>query len=865
MKKLAKKYDHLAVEKGKNQFWIDKGYFQKHDLNKEPFCIVIPPPNVTGKLHLGHAWNTTIQDIVIRYKKMQGFDTLWLPGMDHAGISTQAKVDEKLKREGIDRHDIGREEFMKEAWEWATQYKGFIREQWGKLGLALDYAKERFTLDEGLNHAVTKVFVDLYNEGLIYQGEKIINWDPETKTALSNIEVEHKDIKGYEHYFKYYLADGSNDYLEVMTTRPETILGDGAVAVNPHDERYTKYVGKEVLVPVSHVKIPVIADDYVSFAKGTGCVKITPAHDPNDFNVGVTHNIPFRVIMNEDGTMAGNEWVPKVLQGIDRFAARAKMIELAKEDGSFEKKVEIIHSVGHSQRSGTIIEPYLSKQWFVKMEPLAQMVIDYQNSNDKVVFYPPRFERTLLQWMENIEDWCISRQLWWGHRIPAWYHNETNELYVGINPPADCENWHQDEDVLDTWFSSGLWPFSALGWPEMTADLKRYYPGGLLVTGFDIIFFWVARMMFTGEKFLHEIPFKDVLIHGLVRDEQGRKMSKSLGNGIDPMDEIAKYGADSLRYYLATSASPGQDLRYISTKVAATWNFINKLWNASSYVMMQVTAALDTNINVEHLHEADKWILNRLNQVIAEVSVNMEKYEYTIVGNALHSFIWDDYCSWYLEMAKVTSASEATKKTLKYVLEAILKMLNPFMPFVTEEIYQVLTAKETIVLEAYPQVNQDYYFNDCEDIEYAQEIIVKIRELRHNLALKKSIEIKYASEFDLTKVSAYIAKLVNATLVDELVTTKEEVFVLSNGVKVLIDLQMVATKTNEALLKEYNEDLALLLKEIKRAEGMLNNANFIKKAPQAKIEEEQAKLANYQAQYDSIKKLSTELEKAAVK
>ncbi|MDR1782398.1 MAG: valine--tRNA ligase [Bacilli bacterium] len=859
MKELAKKYDHKLVEDGKNQFWIENGYFSNHDLSKEPFCIVIPPPNVTGKLHLGHAWNTTIQDIVIRYKKMQGFDTLWLPGMDHAGIATQAKVDAKLKNEGTNRHIIGRDAFMKEAWDWATQYKGFIREQWGKLGLALDYNKERFTLDEGLNHAVTKVFVDLYNEGLIYQGERIINWDPEAKTALSNIEVEHKDIKGYEHYFKYYFADGSGDYLEVMTTRPETILGDGAVAINPKDERYKKYVGKEVIVPVSHIKIPIIEDEYVSFDKGTGCVKITPAHDPNDFNVGVRHNVPFRIIMNEDGTMASNEWVPQQLQGLDRFVARQKMIELAKDDNSFEKKIEIIHSVGHSQRSGAIVEPFLSKQWFVKMEPLAKMVIDYQNSDNKVDFYPLRFEKTLLQWMENIEDWCISRQLWWGHRIPAWYHNDTKEIYVGLSAPEDIENWHQDEDVLDTWFSSGLWPFSTLGWPEITDDLKRYYPGGLLVTGFDIIFFWVARMIFTGEKFLHEIPFKDVLIHGLVRDAQGRKMSKSLGNGIDPMDEIEKYGADSLRYYLATSASPGQDLRYIEEKIEATWNFINKLWNASRYVMMNIDDDLDDNIDINKLNEADKWILNKLNKIISEVSINMEKYEFTIVDSILYNFIWDDYCSWYIEMSKATSSNIETKKVLKYVLVNILKMLNPFMPFVTEEIFQALTNKETIVNEAYPVVNNDYNFDNINSIDYAQEIIIKIRELRQELEIKRAIEIKYTSEIDLSLVSLYISKLVNATLTNKLDSETLDTLILSNGSKVDIDLSMVKVKSKEELINEYNDELNRLTKEIKRAESMLNNVNFISKAPASKVEEEKNKLVDYQAQYNSIKKLLDDL------
>ncbi|MDR3214899.1 MAG: valine--tRNA ligase [Bacilli bacterium] len=859
MKELNSKYNHLEVEKGKNQFWIDHKYFQEHDLSKEPFCIVIPPPNVTGKLHLGHAWDTTIQDIIIRYKKMQGFDTLWLPGMDHAGIATQAKVDAKLLAEKRSRHDIGREAFMQEAWNWTDEYKGFIREQWGKLGLALDYSKERFTLDEGLNKAVSKVFVDLYNQGLIYQGERIINWDPKARTALSNIEVEHYDIKGYEHYFKYYFADGSDNYLEVMTTRPETILGDGAIAVHPDDQRYEAFVGMEVLVPVSHVKIPIITDEYVSFDKGTGCVKITPAHDPNDFNVGIRHNVPFRIIMNEDGTMASNEWVPTCLQGLDRFEARQKMIELTKEEHSFVKMDEIIHSVGHSQRSGAIVEPYLSKQWFVDMKPLAKLVIDFQNSSQKINFFPGRFEKTLLQWMGNIEDWCISRQLWWGHRIPAWYHKETKEIYVGLKPPHDLDNWQQDEDVLDTWFSSGLWPFSTLGWPEKTADLERYYPGGVLVTGFDIIFFWVARMVFTGEKFLDDIPFKDVLIHGLVRDSQGRKMSKSLGNGVDPMDEIEKYGADSLRYYLATSASPGQDLRYIDKKVEATWNFVNKLWNASRYVMMNLEDDLCHEIKVTELKRADQWILNKLNLVISEVTTNMDKYEFTNVGNALYNFIWEDYCSWYIEMSKATSEDISTKQTLKYVLEAILKMLNPFMPFVTEEIFQTLTNKETIVKEAYPQVKAEYYFSNVKDIDIVIEIISNIRDLRASYNIKRAIPINFTCDYNLSNVNDYISKITNAHTLDNVEFVKKESIILSNGAKLVVDLGMVEVKSSREQRHEYQEELKKLAAELKRCDGMLSNPHFINKAPKEKVKAEEEKRASYQLQYQSIEKMIEDL------
>ncbi|MDL2211618.1 valine--tRNA ligase [Erysipelotrichaceae bacterium OttesenSCG-928-M19] len=859
MKELASKYNHQDVEKGKNKEWIEKKYFQEHDLSKEPFCIVIPPPNVTGKLHLGHAWDTSLQDVIIRYKKLQGYDTLWLPGMDHAGIATQAKVDEKLREQGVNRYDLGREKFLEKSWEWKEDYASFIREQWGKLGLALDYSNERFTLDEGLNQAVTKVFVDLYNKGLIYRGERIINWDPQTKTALSNIEVDHYDIEGNEHYFRYYFADDKTKYLEVMTTRPETILGDGAIAINPSDERYLQYLGKEVLVPVSHVKIPIIADDYVSIETGSGCVKITPAHDPNDFNVGVRHDIPFRIIMNDDATMASNEWVPEVLQGLDRFVARKKFIELAKEDGSLEKIVPIVHSVGHSQRSGVIVEPFLSKQWFVKMEPLAKLSIDFQDSAEAIEFFPPRFEQAFIQWMENIEDWCISRQLWWGHRIPAWYHNETGELYVSATPPQDIENWHQDEDVLDTWFSSGLWPFSTLGWPEQTANLQRYYPTATLVTAYDILFFWVARMIFTGLEFLDEKPFNHALIHGLIRDSEGRKMSKSLGNGVDPMDVVEQYGADSLRYFLTTTSSPGQDLRYSEEKVEATWNFINKLWNASRFVMMNLDEDINDNIDIDSLAGADKWILTRLNETIAEVIPNMDKYEFSVVGDLLYNFVWDDYCSWYIEMSKATIETVTTKQVLKYVLQAILKMLNPFMPFVTEEIFTTLTNKATISLENYPQVNEDYNFNDINDVKIAMELITKFRETRLEHDLKKKIVINYELSTDIENGKEYIEKMTNFKYGINSSASKIETSIISNGAKLLIDLSMVAEKSNDELIAEYEIELEQLKKELTRAQGMLSNEKFLAKAPAAKIEEEQAKLKDYQAQYDSILQIIADL------
>ncbi|MEG0284342.1 MAG: valine--tRNA ligase, partial [Erysipelotrichales bacterium] len=601
-----------------------------------------------------------------------------------------------------------------------------------------------------------------------------------------------------------------------------------------------------------------IADDYVTIDTGSGCVKITPAHDPNDFMVGVRHDVPFRVIMNDDATMASNEWVPSEMQGLNRFDARKLFIELAKEKGILTKMVPIVHSVGHSERTNAIVEPLLSKQWFVDMKELAQNSIDFQQQDDKIDFYPERFEKTFLQWMENIEDWCISRQLWWGHQIPAWYHNETGEIYVGNTPPKDVENYTQDEDVLDTWFSSGLWPFSTLGWPEDTDDLKRYYPTGTLVTGYDIIFFWIARMIFTALEFTDQKPFNDVLIHGLVRDSEGRKMSKSLGNGVDPMDVIDKYGADSLRYFLTTNSSPGQDLRYSEEKVESTWNFINKLWNASRYVMMNVDDNLSKDINVSKLNSADKWILSKLNETISEVETNMDKYEYTVVGNALYSFIWDDYCSWYIEMSKATIDTKETKQVLVYVLDAILKMIHPFMPFVSEEIFVALSGKESILLEEYPKVNNEYNF-DNGDALIAMELISKFREIRLEYEIKRAIEINYDLEFEINNVDNYISRITNFNKGIKDDAKRVETFVLSNAKKVSVDLSMVEVKSNDEIKAEYQVELDKLTSEIKRAEGMLSNENFVAKAPEAKIEAERNKLKDFKAQYDSIQKMIDEL------
>ncbi|MDD6467093.1 MAG: valine--tRNA ligase, partial [Erysipelotrichaceae bacterium] len=620
MRELAKKYDHLEVEQGVYDTWVKKGYFTAGDMSKKPYSIVIPPPNVTGKLHLGHAWDNTLQDIVSRYKRMQGYDMLWLPGMDHAGIATQAKVDARLKSEGISRYDIGREKFLERAWEWKEEYAGHIRQQWAKLGNSVDYSRERFTLDEGLSKAVQKVFVQLYEEGLIYQGERIINWDPQAKTALSNIEVIHKEIEGAMYTFKYVVKE-TDEVLHVATTRPETMFGDVCVVVHPDDQRYQHLVGKHAINPANHEELIIITDEYIDMEFGTGAMKCTPAHDPNDFLIGEKNGLPKPICINPDGTM--NELAGE-FKGMDRFECRKALVAKIEQEGNLVSIEKHMHQVGHSERTDVIVEPYLSKQWFVRMKPLAEDVLkDQQDPEKKIHFYPARFEKTFTNWLEGIEDWCISRQLWWGHRIPAWYHKETGEVYVGLEAPNDIENWVQDEDVLDTWFSSALWPFSTLGWPDQTEDLERYYPNSLMITGYDIIFFWVARMAFQGKHFTGKLPFKDVLLHGLVRDEQGRKMSKSLGNGIDPIDEIQRYGVDAIRFFLSTNSTPGQDLRYSREKVESSWNFINKIWNASRFVLMNLEGFSLEDMNFEHLSMVDHWILARLNETIRMAETNM--------------------------------------------------------------------------------------------------------------------------------------------------------------------------------------------------------------------------------------------------
>ena len=826
---LDKKYDHKKVEEGKYENWKNKGYFKAGDMTKKPYAIVIPPPNVTGKLHIGHAWDTGLQDIIIRYKKLKGFDTLWLPGMDHAGIATQAKVDKRLRDEGIDPRSMDREEWLKAAWAWKDEYADNIHKQWAKLGLALDYSKERFTLDDGLSKAVKKVFVDLYNKGLIYRGEKIINWDPVQLTALSNEEVIYKDEEGAFYHLKYYI-DGTDEYLDVATTRPETLFGDTAVAVNPNDKRYKHLVGKNVILPIVNKKIPIIADEHADINKGTGCVKITPAHDINDFEVGQRHGLEKIVIMNPDATM--NEKTGKY-QGLNRFECREKLVQDLSNEGLLLGIEKITHSVGHSERSDAIVEPYLSKQWFVKMDVLAKQALKNQkNTETKVNFFPERFEKTLNHWLEISHDWCISRQLWWGHRIPAWYKGE--EIYVGINPPKE-DGWKQDPDTLDTWFSSALWPFSTMGWPDNTEMFKRYYPNNVIIAGFDIIFFWVSRMIFQGLEFTGQRPFKDCLIHGLVRDNLGRKMSKSLGNGVDPMDEIDKYGADSLRFFLTTSSAPGMDVKYDPEKVKSTWNFINKLWNASRFVLMNIENEYQET--KENLTLSDKWILTKLNETIKNVTESMEKYEFNIVGATLYNFIWNDFCDWYIELAKI-NMNNTTKTILTQVLKDILKMLHPFMPYVTEEIYTKLpNTEESIMLSTYPKYNPKEEYKEAKNMDNIIELIKKIRKAKLENNIKENY-IFFTNEILINNQNIIDKLLKNKALENYQKLDSINFNFMGSVVTLYYDNSVNKTAEIERLYKE-KERLEM---SINRREKLLSNQNYINKAPKNIIQNERENL-----------------------
>ena len=826
---LEKKYDHKMVEEGKYENWLNHKYFESGDMSKKPYAIVIPPPNVTGKLHLGHAWDTTLQDIIIRFKRMQGYDALWVPGMDHAGIATQAKVDAKLKDMGINPRSLERTEWLKYAWDWKNEYAENIHKQWAKMGLSLDYTKERFTLDSGLSDAVKYVFVTLYNEGLIYRGERIINWDPQAMTALSNEEVIYKDVPGAFYHIKYFI-EGTNDYLEVATTRPETLFGDTAVAVNPNDERYKDLIGKNVVLPIVNKLIPIIGDEHADPEFGTGIVKITPAHDPNDFEVGNRHNLERIIVINPDGTMNENALA---YNGLDRFLCRKKLVEDLKNSGLLISVEEITHSVGHSERTGVMVEPYLSKQWFVKMRPLADRVLENQKDKDsKVNFVPERFEKIMNHWMEITYDWCISRQLWWGHRIPAWYKGD--EVYVGMEAPTE-DGWIQDEDVLDTWFSSALWPFSTLGWPEETDLLKRYYPNNVLVTGYDIIPFWVNRMTFQGLHFTGKRPFKDCLIHGLIRDKEGRKMSKSLGNGVDPMDVIDEYGCDALRYFLSTSSAAGQDLRYDEEKVKSTWNFINKLWNASRFCLMNIEDLKCYDFS--NLDVQDKWILSKLNKVISKVTKNMESYEFNNAGGELYSFIWSDVCDSYIEMSKFSLDSVSTKSTLCYAISAILKMLHPFMPYVTDEIYSMLPIRdaENIMVSSYPLVNEEFNFdNEEKETEEIIGFIAAFRNVKQENAISK--DAKVMVNFDNSLINKMLK--LDGNLVNDKLSIKE--YKVSYGkLEAIIYYEKEVTK-EDILAKE--KQIESLKASILKREKLLSNVGFVSKAPEQLVNDEKRKL-----------------------
>ncbi|MFD2759563.1 valine--tRNA ligase [Lentibacillus juripiscarius] len=871
---MSSKYDPREVEKDRYRFWVDGGFFEADgDQEKEPFTIVIPPPNVTGKLHLGHAWDTTMQDTLARMKRMQGYDVLWLPGMDHAGIATQAKVEAKLKEQDQNRYDLGREKFLEVAWDWKEEYADFIRSQWEKLGLGLDYSRERFTMDKGLSQAVREVFVSLYEKGLIYRGEYIINWDPATQTALSDIEVIYEEVDGKFYHMRYPIKD-SDETIEIATTRPETMLGDTAVAVHPDDDRYKHLIGKKVILPIVGRELDIVADSYVDMEMGSGAVKITPAHDPNDFEIGNRHNLERILIMHEDGSMNENALG---YQGLDRFDCRDQIVQDLQEQGVLYKIEDHLHQVGHSERSGAVVEPYLSTQWFVNMQPLADEAIDLQKDNGKVHFVPDRFERTYLHWMENIRDWCISRQLWWGHRIPAWYHKETGEMYVGREAPADPENWEQDEDVLDTWFSSALWPFSTMGWPDENAeDFKRYFPTDVLVTGYDIIFFWVARMIFQSKQFTGKRPFKDVLIHGLIRDAEGRKMSKSLGNGVDPMDVIDQYGADSLRYFLLTGTSPGQDLRFHWQKVEATWNFANKVWNASRFSLMNMENFTyeDIDLNGEK-SLADKWILTRLNETIEQVTKNTGKYEFGEAGRHLYNFIWDELCDWYIEMAKLPlygddeEAKKTTRSVLAYVLDQTMRMLHPYMPFITEEIWQQLPHEgESITTARWPEPKAEFHDeNAANEMNRLVSIIKSVRNIRAEVdtPISKQIKLNIKAETEaivqeLEHNRSYLERFCNPselTVATDLEAPEKAMSAVVTGAELFLPLEGLIDIDKE--ISRLEKELEKWTKEVERVQKKLANEGFVSKAPQKVVDEERQKETDYLEKQAKVKARLEEL------
>ncbi len=856
---IPKTYNPQDFEKDIYKFWEDNHYFAaKPNPDKKPYTIVIPPPNITGQLHMGHALNHTLQDILVRYKRMQGYETLWLPGTDHASIATEVKIVEAMAKEGLTKEQVGREEFLRRAWDWKNRYGGRIVTQMKKLGDSCDWSREAFTMDDNLSHAVRKVFVNLYDKGLIYQGDRIINWCPHCKTALSDAEVEYQEQASFLWHIRYPLADGTGS-ITVATTRPETMLGDTAVAVHPDDPRYKDMIGKELILPLVNKRIPVVADEYVEKDFGSGAVKITPAHDPNDYEVGKRHNLPVIRVMNDVGTM--NDVVP-AYQGLDRFEARKKIEEDLKAGGYLVEKEPYTHNVGTCYRCHSTGETIISRQWFVKMKPLAEPAIKAVKSKE-TRFVPDRFSKIYFNWMNNIKDWCISRQLWWGHRIPAYYCEECGHTVVSEDEPktcpkCGCTHFRQDEDVLDTWFSSALWPFSTLGWPNKTADLDYFYPNSVLVTAYDIIFFWVARMIFSGIEHMGKTPFPDVLIHGIVRDELGRKMSKSLGNGVDPLEIIDRYGADSLRFSLANGIAPGSDTRFMPEKIESCRNFINKIWNASRFVLMNAEGVEIKPIDEVKKTPADKWILSRLNRVSREVCKNLDRYEIGIAASKMYDFVWSEFCDWYIELAKRVlysddaKAKQDTVSVLVYVLDMTLRLLHPYIPFVTECIYRDLPgAKETIMLQAYPQpVRKFAYGKEAKAFEGVMEIISAIRNVRAEVGVAPSKRINVMlvtspeHQKTIAKCHAYIEKLAGAASVNYVdkdnlpskvsskVTSVAEVY-LPLGELVDIDKEIARLKG----------EMDKLDKEIARSQGMLNNPGFVARAPQAVVDGEKAKLA----------------------
>lgn len=873
IKNLSKTYDPKDFEKRLYNEWLDKGYFKSSpNPNKKPFTIVLPPPNITGQLHMGHALDHTLQDVLIRWKRMDGYETLWQPGTDHASIATEVKVVERIKeQEGKTKYELGREEFLKRAMDWRNEFGRKIVDQMKQLGDSCDWDRERFTMDEGCNEAVTEFFIKLYEKGQIYRGNRIINWCPDCKTTLSDAEVEHEEKDGNFYHIKYFLKD-SDDFLEIATTRPETLLGDTGIAVNPEDERYSHLVGKTAILPLVGRELPIVADDYVDKDFGSGAVKMTPAHDPNDFGVGERHNLEQINVMNEDGTM--NELAGKY-QGMDRYECRKELIKDLEEQGYLIQIKDHPHAVGTCYRCHTVIEPRLSEQWFVKMDELAKPAIDILKSKE-LQFVPERYDKTYLQWLENIRDWCISRQLWWGHQIPAYYCQECGEVVVAKEMPKSCKcgcgEFKQDEDVLDTWFSSALWPFSTLGWPHNTEELKYYYPTNVLVTGYDIIFFWVVRMAFAGMFCMNEKPFDHVLIHGLVRDSQGRKMSKSLGNGIDPLEVIDQYGADALRFMLVTGNSPGNDMRFYMERVEAARNFANKLWNASRFVFMNIDEEIMNGVTREsveaNLTIADKWIISRANNVVKEVIDNMDKFDLGIAAQKIYDFAWTEYCDWYIEIVKPrlygddVAAKKAALYTLTYVLETILKLLHPYMPFITEEIYTYLpTVEGSIVIANWPHYKeQDNMSSEEEMMELAMEGIRNIRNARAEMDVppsKKAKVIIVPTEEKKSAVEAtkeYFVTLASASTVEiadnEANIPEDAVSVVINGAKIFIPLDELVDfeKEKERLTKEK----AKLESEIKRVNGKLSNQGFLAKAPESLVNEEKAKKEKFEEMMKSV-------------